>query len=238
MATVKCLLCSKQFDRDVFEAIKVTKHRYAHKSCVIHPTAEMQKIIDKQKTNGSWIVKEEDNEYEIAQTSLQRLETTNSDLLLNTTEEDVRINKGTGVIRVEPTNNNTDDNIKILQDTIQSIFGNRANWAVCIKQAKSYKNKYGYSYSGMARTLIWYYQKQGNDIKYSKGTLSIVPNNYDKAYNYYRSIWEQQQKNKIELKKNAETVVKAVSIKTPIREPLQERLRKSQFTFLDREEEE
>lgn len=239
MAEVKCFLCSQKFDRDIIDAVKVTANRYAHKTCVTFPTEQMKEIIMQEKKKGKWIAAaDEDGNYAVAQSSQERLKNeTNKDLLLNTKEENIHINKDSGVISVESKEKNNDDTIKVLQDTIQSIFGSRANWVVCMKQAKSYKNKYGYTYSGMARTLIWYYEKQKNDVKYSKGTLSIIPSNYDKAYNYYRANWEKQQQNKRLIGRATNQSSQTITIVAPTRKTLQDQLRKPQFTFLDEVEE-
>ena len=98
------------------------------------------------------------------------------------------------------------------------------------------KKKYGYTYSGMMRSLIYYYQKMGNDPMKSTGGIGIIPYVYDSAYNYYYNIWLLQQRNKqenLEYKANPTQEIKNVTIKEPERTPIKIEMRKPLFGFLE-----
>jgi hypothetical protein len=97
------------------------------------------------------------------------------------------------------------------------------------KQIKEYIEKYNYSYSGIHRTLQYFYEVKHNDIEKANQSLGIVPYVYAEAYRYYYAIWQAQMKNTnkhIEKLNNIE-----VRIPAPRRRPA----RKRKFKFLDEE---
>lgn len=61
------------------------------------------------------------------------------------------------------------------------------------KQLEKYKNEYQYSYSGMLRSLKYWYEVKKTPIDKNKG-IGIIPYIYQDAYNYYYSIWLANQK--------------------------------------------
>lgn len=72
---------------------------------------------------------------------------------------------------------------------IKQLFKMRTVLPTVIKQIKEYKQNYGYSYSGMRKTLYWFYELKGNSIKKANGTISIIPFVYDKALDYYYHLY-------------------------------------------------
>ena len=58
------------------------------------------------------------------------------------------------------------------------------------QQIKKYVEEYGYTYSGIMKALIYYYEIKGNkfDLAKTNGGIGIVPFVYEKAYNYYYNI--------------------------------------------------
>ena len=48
----------------------------------------------------------------------------------------------------------------------------------------------------MLKTLKWYYEKEGNSLEKSNGSIGIVPYIYNKALNYYYSLYQAQLVNK------------------------------------------
>ena len=103
------------------------------------------------------------------------------------------------------------------------------------KQIKQFIQQYNYTYSGMLKTLIYFYEIKGNDVKDSYDSLGIIPYVYNKACSYYRAIWEAQQKNaRKNLNDYIETEIKVIKIPVP---ECTVRRRRKLFTFLDEEDE-
>ena len=101
------------------------------------------------------------------------------------------------------------------------------------KQINSYVNEYNYTYSGIMKALIYFYEVKGNSIEKSNGGIGIVPYVYKDAFNYYYMLWSAQQKNEHKVIKEYVPVVKEIVIPTP-----KPRIKKRNlFAFLDEEEE-
>lgn len=81
-----------------------------------------------------------------------------------------------------------------LIEYIKQLFNNNPNPRVW-KQLKEYreiKDKEGnhkYSYSGMLKTLIWWYEIRHNEIERANGAIGIIPYIYDDAMKYYFSLY-------------------------------------------------
>ena len=63
------------------------------------------------------------------------------------------------------------------------------------KQLAAYVEQYNFTYSGMKKALIYFYEVKGNDKKKANGGIGIIPYCYRDAYNYYYSLWIANQKN-------------------------------------------
>ena len=99
------------------------------------------------------------------------------------------------------------------------------------KQIKQYIEEYHYTYSGILKALVYHYEIKGGDIDKANGALGIVPYVYQKAYNYYYSLWEAQQKNKEKIIEHYIPKVKEIIIPVPERKIK----KKKNFSFLDEE---
>ena len=99
------------------------------------------------------------------------------------------------------------------------------------KQIKTYIEEYGYTYSGMLKALIYWFEIKGHSIEKANGGIGIIPYVYQQAYEYYYSLWQANQKN--EFKNIEEYIPKVRVIKIPI--PQKKDRRKKLFTFLDEE---
>ena len=64
------------------------------------------------------------------------------------------------------------------------------------KQINDFMTTYNYTYSGMLKALIYFYDVKGNSIEKSHGGIGIIPYIYKDAYNYYYQLWEAQERNK------------------------------------------
>lgn len=99
------------------------------------------------------------------------------------------------------------------------------------RQLDEYTKDYKYTYSGILKTLIYYYTVQHGDVKKANGGIGIVPYVYQQAHDYYYSIWLANQRNTGVENYQAEV------IEYRIKEPKPKPKRRKLFSFLDREEE-
>lgn len=100
------------------------------------------------------------------------------------------------------------------------------------KQIKQYHDEYQYTYSGMRKALIYFYEVKGNSLEKANGGIGILPYIYKKAHDYYYALWQAQQKNDAKVIVEYVPVVKEIVIPNPERNIKKRKL----FTFLDEEE--
>ena len=81
-------------------------------------------------------------------------------------------------------------------DYAKTLFKEDYNYILTKKLAERYVKENNYSYSGMLKTLKWYYEIQGNSIEKSNGSIGIIPYIYKQALNYYYALYQAQLVNK------------------------------------------
>ena len=118
-----------------------------------------------------------------------------------------------------------------LKEYINQLFGKNANWAQINRQLKIYTTENGYSYSGILKSLVYFYEIKGNSVEKSNYALGIVPFIYQDAYNYYYDLFVTQSKNENKDVKEMFSKTKEITIKSPER-PIKRRF----FNFLNEEE--
>lgn len=82
-----------------------------------------------------------------------------------------------------------------LEKYIMKLFDEPYVNARVKKQIKDYKEQYQYSYSGMLKTLIYWFEVKGNSIEKANGGIGIIPFIYPQALNYYYSLYLAQLSN-------------------------------------------
>lgn len=105
-----------------------------------------------------------------------------------------------------------DPDLQKLKDYIKKIFGDKARWPLINKQIKKYKEENNYSYSGMLKSLVYFYEIKGNSIEKSNYSIGIIPYCYQDSYNYYYSLYMAEEANK---NKSLITQIKEIIIKPP-----------------------
>lgn len=80
-----------------------------------------------------------------------------------------------------------------LSSYIVQLFGNPAPrvW----KQVQEYKKVYGYTYSGMYKTLVWWFEINHGDLEKAHGGVGIIPYVYNEASQYYYALYIAQNAN-------------------------------------------
>ena len=78
----------------------------------------------------------------------------------------------------------------------KNLFKEDYNYILTKKLAERYVKENNYTYSGMLKTLKWYYEKMNNSIEKSNGSIGIIPYIYSQAMAYYYALYQAQLVNK------------------------------------------
>jgi hypothetical protein len=80
-------------------------------------------------------------------------------------------------------------NLIALETYIKELFQISTISAKIKKQIQSFKQKYNYTYSGMLKTLTWWFNIKQNSIEKANNGIGIIPYVYQDAQNYYYSLY-------------------------------------------------
>lgn len=83
-----------------------------------------------------------------------------------------------------------------LEKYIKKLFNEPYINARIRKQLRDYRKEYNYTYSGILKTLVYWYEIKGNTIENVNYGISIVPYVYQQACDYYYSLYLIQLSNK------------------------------------------
>ena len=85
------------------------------------------------------------------------------------------------------------------------------------QQIKKYVEEYGYTYSGIMKALIYYYEIKGNKFDFAKtnGGIGIVPFVYQEAQQYFKDLERKQKQIKKAGEKQTKVVEKIIEISIP-----------------------
>lgn len=116
-----------------------------------------------------------------------------------------------------------------LENYIMNLLGEEFISPKVRKQISNYIETYNFTYSGMKKALVYFYEVKGNDKSKANGGIGIIPYVYRDAYNYYYSIWLANQKNEDKIVTNYKPVIREVRIPPPQLKPRKRRL----FSFFE-----
>lgn len=179
---VACIYCKAKFDRDKETYAQISSRRYAHASCALreyekNPAGKKPEVID--PTN--FIV------------------CTYCKKTFDKSKEPFKLFSNGKYAHqecfdLEQTRNLTDQ--EKLERYIMKLFHSDYVYAKIKKQIKDYVTNHGFTYSGIHKALVYYYEVKGIpfDAGKAQGGIGIVPYIYNQAFNYYYAIWEAQQK--------------------------------------------
>lgn len=119
-----------------------------------------------------------------------------------------------------------------LEKYILKLFNETRISAKVRRQMNKYRDEDGYSYSGMLKALVYFYEIKENPIDKANGGIGIIPYVYKDAYNYYYALWLANQKNEHKLIEQYVPQVQEIRIPVPQRQVKKRKL----FSFLDEEE--
>ena len=123
--------------------------------------------------------------------------------------------------------------LKALEEYIKNLLELDDITVKIRKQINDYHTKQNYSYSGILRTLQYFYEIKGNSTDKANGGIGIVPYIYQEAYNYFYHIWMAKQTNAV---KPIEQYVQPEEVIIKISVPKRKEKKKQLFTFLDEED--
>lgn len=83
------------------------------------------------------------------------------------------------------------------------------------KQIKAYVSQYGFSYSGIYKTLYWFYEIKKKPLDESRQTIGIIPYIYREAEDYYYKLYLAEAANKDKDKDAVLGQVKEITIPPP-----------------------
>ena len=118
-----------------------------------------------------------------------------------------------------PMENPIDPELDKLNNYIINLLGKDYNAARVKKQIKDFKEQ-GMSYSGMLKSLIYFYEVKGNSKEKANGGIGIVPFVYKDAYNYYYDLFMAQQRNENKkpfIERIREIIIKPPKVEKPVK---------------------
>lgn len=121
---------------------------------------------------------------------------------------------------------------KDLEEYIMKLFNTEYVDPRIQIQIKKFLKDYNYTYSGIKKSLVYFFEIKNNSIEKANGGIGIVPYVYQNAYNYYFSLWQAQQKNETKVVAEYVPTVRTIVIPSPQRSIK----KRNNFSFLDEED--
>jgi hypothetical protein len=215
---VKCSICNSSFDRDKHAFVQTAARRYAHADCALRKAALDEKELELEIVDPNDFVTCKYCKKTINKKEEKYIQITNSTYAHLACSE------------LEAKREKTD--AEKLDEYIMQLFNYDYVPPRAKKQINQFVQEYNYTYSGIHRSLIYFYEIKGGDRDAAHDGIGIVPFIYQDAYNYYYSLWLAKQRN--EDKDLSQYIPRQVEIKItpPEREPIKRKL----FAFLDEDE--
>ena len=221
---VTCTICNTKFDRDKEAYAKSGARRYSHASCALRECEKNPELPKPEIVDPNDFV-----------TCIYCKKT------FNKSQEEFKLFSNgryahKNCFDLEQSRELTDQ--EKLEKYIMKLFGTDYVYARIQRQIKDYVTNHGFTYSGIHKALIYYYEVKGNKFDEGKaqGGIGIVPFVYQHAYNYYYAIWEAQQKQQHihDASSLEEYLPKVIEVHIP--PPERQEKKRKLFTFLDEEE--
>lgn len=197
---VICKCCGEKFDRDNEPFVQVSARRYAHAKCVNDKTLP---VVDPSKMV---ICKYCNKTLDIA--------------------DAVKIT--TGCFAHPDCVTNLSDS-ELLDQYIMQMFEVDYVPPGIKKQINQFVKENRFTYSGILKSLKYFFEVKKQPINKNSHTIGIVPYVYQQAYQHYYTIWLANQANQNQTIKPPET--RKITIQRPVRE----KRGTKNFSFLEEE---
>lgn len=81
------------------------------------------------------------------------------------------------------------NDLKDLENYIKQLFNTSYVSAKIKKQIRDFRQEYHYTYSGMYKTLIWWFEIKKNPLEKANNGIGIIPFVYKDACDYYYRLY-------------------------------------------------
>jgi hypothetical protein len=106
-----------------------------------------------------------------------------------------------------------------LHKYLQQLFKNDYNYVVLQKQIETFVEVNKFSYTGILKSLIYWYEIKENTLEKSNDRIGIVPFIYQDALKYYLALFMANEINKDKRLEDYKTpIINEVKIKKPVRD--------------------
>lgn len=120
-----------------------------------------------------------------------------------------------------------------IYDYTLKLFGSNFNKKrIELQLKKMMTENVEFTYSGILKTLVYWYEVKRGDVEKSHYSIGIIPYVYNDAREYYRQLWMTQQLNADKDIDQFIPKIKVVTIPAPQRNPIKKR---KHFQFLEQE---
>ena len=178
---VKCKYCGNNFDRDKNAYVMPSARRYAHAECYLREKEKNPKILTLEIFDPTDIVT-----CSICKKQINKK-----------TDQYKQLSNGKyahlSCIELEEKREKTD--AEKLDLYIMELFDWDYVHPRVKRQISDFIEEYNFTYSGIQKSLEYFYKVKGNSLDKANGGIGIVPYIYQDAYNYYYALWEAKQKN-------------------------------------------
>lgn len=106
-----------------------------------------------------------------------------------------------------------EQDLKNLEKYIMKLFNENYINVKIRKQIMDYRKTYGYTYSGILKTLQWWFEIKGSSIESANEGIGIVPYVYNQACEYFYCLYLAELAN--ESFKNYKPTTVEIKIKSP-----------------------
>lgn len=120
-----------------------------------------------------------------------------------------------------------------LIEYIKKLFDIKTPTLKINTQIKNYIENKNYSYEGIRKALIYWFEIKGNSIEKANGGIGIVPYCYEQALAYWKTVNEIREYNEQAQKTQVAIETRVVHITSPERKPM--RIIRNLFAFLEEE---
>lgn len=102
-----------------------------------------------------------------------------------------------------------------LEKYIKKLFNINVISAKIQKQIKTYKEQYNYTFSGMKKTLYWWFELKRNSITQANDGIGIIPYAYKDCSEYYYRLYLAEIANNLNNTPTAEIPTVEIVISSP-----------------------
>lgn len=97
-----------------------------------------------------------------------------------------------------------------LENYVRKLFGDNYIDVKVKRQIMEYRQNYSYTYTGMLKSLIWFYDIKKNPKDKANGGIAIIPWIYKDAMAYYYTLYVAEQNNSLKDSNDISSVTEVI----------------------------